>query len=565
MVCTLDSGASPTTSLNSSSRDGRPGAGAAAAAVGVVTLVVGTLAEKGLPKLAQALGWTKEQVDPLKTSLESLKDRLKELADVKVKVGVERNELADLESDLKKITSAQEAYNEAKGLKGKAERDSASAVNEAIAETPDVAGALARADIAAKSKTDPALLAKKDELQRMRERSATLDKAAAEPGLDDRERFKRENAAEDAKGSIRILETQAGELLAKVGKEAEINAGKLLDLKSVEGGKLADHLDRLAKALDDAKIGGVAGQVRDSTPKAMAAQAAAVAQDEFNDAEVAHQVKLADEALTKQEASRRGMEAEKKRELDVEQAATDKAILDADTAAERRAKAADANRTRIANSMLGKEGKGGLGDQLAGAINERIKGGQTDDQIGAALAIQVSRKIKGIPGVPENADMRWDIASKAVNAAIGRQRDDLAAKMGEGMGVEGAAGAVNQGRNAAEQAKWEKREGLAEKAAAREAKRMSKAQQNQAKQGIAEEYFGRGFNEEQSTAMAAQAFAAYQKSGNLQQAMLSTMERFAEAYKRGQVQANQGFQRLQQIDRNVMDARETNIAVGTFF
>ena len=110
------------------------GPAGAAAAIGVVTLVVGTLAEKGLPKLVEWMGLTNKESETLKTTVERLTDAMGRLKDKALKDVFDRNQLAAYEDDLKRITTAQEKYNETRKLKSKEQQASESAVQDAFRE-----------------------------------------------------------------------------------------------------------------------------------------------------------------------------------------------------------------------------------------------------------------------------------------------------------------------------------------------------------------------------------------------------------------------------------------------
>ena len=250
--------------------------------------------------------------------------------------------------------------------------------------------------------------------------------------------------------------------------------------KAHVGNVIAGDPGKLAAALDQAGRGDVAGKIRREAPvEAMRASEG---------------YKLSQQHAA-EEYDRIQTEAKKKEHDDKQKATAAKHSLDdqiemlynlakeesheinkerhdAGIAKKHQATVIDTDHSRVANSLLGREGGGGVGDQLSEAMLRKLAGGKTDRQIVDDLAGQLVAKLKDLPGLKDmKYDDRYDVAEKAVKTVLVRQRDNLGAKMGQGAGVADAAVGVADDRQDAAGAKESK--GFASKL--REQSKLDKA------------------------------------------------------------------------------------------
>ena len=230
---------------------------------------IGTFAIVGLQllipvatEIARKIGLIGGEVPPVETAVASLTRRIKELSAHPITVQADANNLRMMTEELKKLTTAQEAYNEAKGLESKATRASKAAIKGHVEEMG--AGEVVK-DIAG------------DIFKRKSGESSDLTSAG--------QKIKKTLAVIASFKDGGISKDDQARLDARLKKELDEQKGIVDDLRGQSEGEAGtlvkgDDPELLARALERVDRKGLAGEVRSSTPAAMAKQAEEDAHDD---------------------------------------------------------------------------------------------------------------------------------------------------------------------------------------------------------------------------------------------------------------------------------------------
>lgn len=190
---------------------GGPGMAGLLTAVGVAAFIA-------KPYLASLFGdgAVKAGADALKTTVENLQDRIKELNDKPIKFAEDRNELAALARDMKMLADARKAYDGAAGYKSKSERASESGTAEAIGEggalkpLRDAMVAKATASLAARQADRDAKLA-----EAIDDAYAGDEASGVAPAMEEVLRKKHKLASDtDSRNTFQNVNNEVGKLLA---------------------------------------------------------------------------------------------------------------------------------------------------------------------------------------------------------------------------------------------------------------------------------------------------------------------------------------------------------------
>lgn len=246
--------------------------GGGAGLAGALT-IVGTAAFIAKPYLLSLFEGGGKTVDPLLSDIERCKARIKELSDKPIKLSVERAEIRALEKDLRNMTAAQDAYNAAKGLKGRYEQQSEAAVNAVIGESNAKARETGGVTInkAIRDNIEDKVLDEDEGLSKLKKDAARARAEAEEhaKGSGDEEGFAATQAALvlRAKQAGDKVRAKREELTAEGGK-LDQEVGKIIS-GAAEG--LADAIDKATENDSDDMTGlaGVAHKIRGASPAAL--------------------------------------------------------------------------------------------------------------------------------------------------------------------------------------------------------------------------------------------------------------------------------------------------------
>jgi hypothetical protein len=212
--------------------------GGSAGLAGIVSgvAVAATVLYRNWDSLTTLFGGSK-WVDPLKTELENIKDRIEELSKIPIKLNIERVELKSLQADAAKQAAGEKAAEDAGNYKSKTDRESESATKEAVLDSG--AYEAIRTNMVAKAKAQ----AVQEQSDRKTAYEAAKAKVLASGGsgaaiegklASMKDEYER-NADEGGYKAMAHAETEAGKLLLPAGKGesvAEKNARLVAEARS---------------------------------------------------------------------------------------------------------------------------------------------------------------------------------------------------------------------------------------------------------------------------------------------------------------------------------------------
>jgi hypothetical protein len=223
---------------------------------------------------AHAMGLFKAEIDPTKTAIEALQERIKELEDKKIKVEVDRTEIELAKKALAKLTEAQEAYNALMNLKSGHERKSESAVDEVIGEAgaDKVRGAI-EDSIRKPAEAEARRRHAEAEAKVEKDLSKMLDDASVGEG--ESAGFSDEQIASMRKAIHQKNEDELTSALRRAERDAKDATGDLF--AKGKAGEVGEKNAAMAGALDKAGLGELAGKVRARSPAELKVAAANLA------------------------------------------------------------------------------------------------------------------------------------------------------------------------------------------------------------------------------------------------------------------------------------------------
>lgn len=374
-------------------------------------------------EIKAALTDTEEAAKIFTGTIDGIKQKIKEIEDRPIKLGVESIELGAAKEELDRMKAAQDAFNAAKQGKTVYEKEAGDAVKDTFAAEGARGGeVMERIQAQYVRELEATSQGLKEQQRIIAETTADLAdvEARVKRGGDLDTIAGLTQRAASLKDSRQGAITEAGKLRAKLIEESQLKAGDLL--AGTQAGNRPEAREEFARRLRLAGEEGLARSVEISTPEEMEEQDAV------------------------ETAFERGVEGVRSRFKDIgkKEKADDRAKKKADQARQQ-----EVNRfTEAFGSQFGQDqGPGSLNDAILG----RIAKGQGQDKILTDIREQMHKHLVGrVP--PELAD---DVATKLVTTAITKAQaaaaaQDADAETGAGMALKNRQGKVaKKGRQAA--------------------------------------------------------------------------------------------------------------------